>query len=241
MRGPVTSEAAEGVALMERVAAESMRAYRALVTDAAVWDFYLRATPIEHISRIPIASRPVMRTSATQVELDDLRAIPWVFAWTQTRYLVPGWYGIGGALARELAEGHEALMRRLYADWPFFRAVVENAEREMGRARLEIARHYAERSGDVNAKDIHARIAAEFESARAAILRITGRSALLENAPVMQRSIALRNPYTDVLNLIQVELLRRYRAADDDSERDVLRQMLFLSINGIAAAMQATG
>jgi phosphoenolpyruvate carboxylase len=240
-RARADAEDAEGVALMGRVAAESMRAYRALVTDDAVWDFYLGATPIEHISRIPIASRPVMRTSAAKVQLDDLRAIPWVFAWTQTRYVVPGWYGMGGALERELDNGREALMRRLYVEWPFFRAVVENAEREMGRARLEIARFYAERSGVAHATEIHARIAAEFERARAAVLRITGRGELLDNAPVIQRSIALRNPYTDVLNLMQVELMHRYRTAENDAQRDVLRQMLFLSINGIAAAMQATG
>jgi phosphoenolpyruvate carboxylase len=232
---------AEASALMDRVAAGSMRAYRALVTDEAVWDFYLRATPIEHISRIPIASRPVSRTAAEKIALDDLRAIPWVFAWTQTRYVVPGWFGIGGALGEELESGQEQLMRRLYLEWPLFRAVVDNAEREMARARLPIARYYAEQSGSTGGAEIHDLIAEEFSLARAALLRITGSRELMESVPVIRRSIELRNPYTDVLNLIQVELLRRYAHAASDSERDTLRMLIFQSINGIAAAMQATG
>ena len=110
----------------------------------------------------------------------------------------------------------------------------------MARARLDIARYYAELDEENGGIEIHERIAAEFDAARTAILRITGQSELLDASPVIQRSIALRNPYTDVLNLVQVELLRRYRDADE-AARESLRQLLFLSINGLAAAMQATG
>jgi phosphoenolpyruvate carboxylase len=230
--------------LMDDVARASMAAYRRLVEDPGLWAFYIRATPIEQISRLPIASRPVSRKAAADVQLDDLRAIPWVFAWTQTRYIVPGWYGVGAALQQAMADGRLAEMQRLYGVWPFFRAVVDNAQREMARARLAIAAHYAElAAGDDDvAAQCHGAIVRDFAAARDAILLITGQEELLDDSPVIRRSIELRNPYTDVLNLVQVELLRRYRSEDDDGEaKERVRRLLFQSINAIAAAMQATG
>ena len=268
---PQTQAAAPPVesafAIMDRIAGASMRAYRALIDDDAFWPWYVRVTPIEHISRLPIASRPVSRKSADDVAFEDLRAIPWGFAWTQTRYIVPGWYGVGSALAEVIREdGVLALLQRLHADWPFFAAVIENAEREMARARLPVAEHYARRADGMN---VHRRIADEFERSRNTLLQVTRSPALLEQSPVIRRSIELRNPYTDVLNLLQVELLERYErarsgdgveGASDDSVRrrgsdtaagsiaapagadvEELRRLLFLSINGIAAAMQSTG
>jgi phosphoenolpyruvate carboxylase len=218
-----------------------MRAYRELIDADTFWDWYIRTTPIEQISRLPIASRPVSRKNATEVAFDDLRAIPWVFAWTQTRYIVPGWYGVGRALADALkGDGRADLLRRLYQEWPFFSAVVNNAQREMARARLDIAEKYELLHDADRGTGCHERIAEDFRLAHDAILSITDQTELLSGSPVIRRSIELRNPYTDVLNLVQVELLRRYRSADE-SEREGLRQLLFLSINGIAAAMQSTG
>jgi phosphoenolpyruvate carboxylase len=140
-------------------------------------------------------------------------------------------------------------MVRLYREWPFFRAVVDNAQREMARARLTIAREYdrltvdtdaeAANRGDGPQPGFHDRLADDYRDARLAILRVTGQDELLDVDPVIQRSIQLRNPYTDVLNLLQIELLRRSRG--DEAPDDELRQALFLSINGIAAAMQSTG
>ncbi|HEX6070785.1 MAG TPA: phosphoenolpyruvate carboxylase [Longimicrobiaceae bacterium] len=231
-------------ALMDGVARESMRAYRELIDDPGFWDWYVSATPIEQISRLPIASRPVSRGSASEVDFEGLRAIPWVFAWTQARAIVPGWYGVGAALrAADGAALDSVDMTKLYREWPFFRAVVNNAEREMGRARLEIAARYAglaESAEPAEGAAFFDRIQDDFDSARARILEITGQEALLDGSPVIQKSIALRNPYTDVLNLLQLELLGRYRAADGE-EREGIRELLFLSINGIAAAMQSTG
>jgi len=225
---------ADDVALMNDISGSSMRAYRELIDDPAFWDWYVRATPIEQISRLPIASRPVSR-GAGDVDFSGLRAIPWVFAWTQTRYLVPGWYGIGAGLSA--ARGVEQLAA-LYKGWPFFQAVVDNAERELARARIEIAEYYARNAGgDV---PFHERILADFTAARAAILEITGQDELLDNSRVIQKSIALRNPYTDVLNLVQIELLRRSRVGSE-SDGEALRQLVFQSLNGIAAAMQSTG
>ncbi|HEU5211020.1 MAG TPA: phosphoenolpyruvate carboxylase [Longimicrobiales bacterium] len=228
-------------AIMDRIAQASMRAYRGLIDDQAFWPWYIRVTPIEHISRLPIASRPVSRKSAEDVAFDDLRAIPWGFAWTQTRYIVPGWYGIGSALEQLLQEdGSLDLLQRLHTSWPFLAAVIENAEREMARSRLPIAEHYARR---VDGMDLHRRIAEEFDRSSTALLRVTRSASLLERSPVIRRSIELRNPYTDVLNLLQVELLQRYDRArhTGEDETDELRRLLFLSINGIAAAMQSTG
>lgn len=241
-----TDEAGETAAddLMDRIADRSMRAYRELIDSDALWPWYIRITPIEQISRLPIASRPVSRKSADEVAFDDLRAIPWVFAWTQTRYLVPGWYGVGTALDDVMGDDDTAAqLTRLYGGWPFFRAVVDNALRELARARIEIAARYAALADndDAAGAGCHDVIAAEFERTRRTLLRVTGGTELLESSPVIRRSIELRNPYTDVLNLIQVELLHRTRVAGDDAERESLRQLLFLSINGIAAAMQSTG
>jgi phosphoenolpyruvate carboxylase len=250
--------AVEDVApLMDRVADDAMAAYRGLIDADGFWAWYTATTPIEHISRLPIASRPVSRGGGGEVAFEDLRAIPWVFAWTQARYLVPGWYGTGRALEAALqADDGRTALAGLYRDWPFFRAVVDSAQREMSRARLPIAAAY-DRLGGAGG-GFHEAIADDWERARQAILAITGDDALLGGDPVIRRSIELRNPYTDVLNLLQLELIRRSRtndgrapdasdaaSASDASEgaggEDPRGRALLLSINGIAAAMQSTG
>ena len=232
--------------LMQRMADGSMAAYRALIEDPDTWAFYTTATPIAHIAGLPLASRPISRKGVGELDFEGLRAIPWVFSWTQTRYTIPGWYGVGAGLGQALDDGEEDTLRGMRDAWPFFRAVVSDARREMGRARLPIARHYADLAAESGAPvGAHDRIAAEFARAEDALLRITGQDALLADSPVIARSIDLRNPYTDVLNLTQIELMRRWRALDDDAraapEGAALRQALFVSINGIAAAMQSTG
>jgi phosphoenolpyruvate carboxylase len=251
-------------ALMDRIASDSMAAYRRLIHARGFWEWYTTVTPIEQISRLPIASRPVSRGGA-EVAFEGLRAIPWVFAWTQTRYLVPGWYGIGAALRGLTGEGDERLehLRRLYRQWPFFAAVVDNAQREMARARLAIAAEYAGLADMGDAGDVgdvgdmgdmgemgdggagfSEWIVRDFRDAEAGILAVTGQARLLDDSAVIQKSIMLRNPYTDVLNLVQVELLRRARpaGAGEVGDGDVrLREALFLSVNAIAAAMQSTG
>ncbi|MXW64305.1 MAG: phosphoenolpyruvate carboxylase [Bacteroidetes bacterium SB0662_bin_6] len=235
--------APENVEVLDRIAGNSMKAYRALIEDSALWPWYTQITPIEQISRLPIASRPVSRGSAHEVHFESLRAIPWVFAWTQTRYTLPGWFGTGHGLASLVEEDPKMVsqLRTLFREWTFFRAVVNSAQREMARARFDISQHYRELENSSQGAHVHERIAEDFDRARDMILRITGQSELLDSNPVIQKSIFLRNPYTDVLNLLQVELIKRYRASDQEETRDALRQALFLSINGIAAAMQSTG
>jgi len=224
--------------LMARIANQSMQAYRKLIDDPTFWQWYKQLTPIEHIGSLPIASRPVSRVSASEVQFDDLRAIPWVFSWTQTRYNLPGWYGAGTAIEEEIEKDPKTLelLQAMWQSWPFFRTVIENVQLELARTRIEIARAYS----NLSESRFHDIIAAEFEKTRAAVLTITGQKRLLDNHMAIQQSIVLRNPYTDVLNLVQVELLRRW-ALRSEEQSSPLRQALFLSINGIAAAMQSTG
>ena len=224
-------------AMMEFVASESMKAYRNLIDDEKFWPWYVNVTPIEQISHLPIASRPASRKAGSEVDFEDLRAIPWNFSWIQTRYNLPGWYGMGEALNKYI-NGHQDRsdgLKERYRNWAFFRAVIDNAQVAMARARLDMAKRYASLSEGA----YHERIKHDFELAQRAILEITGQSELLDNSPVIQKSIRLRNPYTDVLNLLQTELLRRWRELPGDKSE--LRLSMFLAINGIAAAMHSTG
>ncbi len=224
--------------VMERLAHASMTAYQGLIRNPKLWRWYTEVTPIEHISRLKIASRPVSRKSADQVDFEGLRAIPWVFAWTQTRINIPGWYGTGAALADLTAPETPSLeiLQYLYREWVFFRTVVDNVQLEMARTHLLISRFY----DALSSISFFEPISEDFRKAGEAICRITGQKEVFDNAPTIKKSITLRNPYTDVLNLVQVELLRRWKAAPK-KEREELAQTLYLSINGIAAAMQSTG
>ncbi|TNE73163.1 phosphoenolpyruvate carboxylase [bacterium] len=227
--------------IMESIAHKSMQHYRSLIDHDEFWDWYSDVTPIRHISRLQIASRPVSRSKGPRVDLGSIRAIPWNFAWTQTRYNVPGWFGIGFALQSVIDEYPDALpeLQRMYKDWIFFHSIVNNAQREMSRAELNTASWYAKRNPSNLNKDFHAYIKDDFERARKALLSITKQNVLMEDAPIIRKSIALRNPYTDVLNFIQLELMNRWEV---EANRDEwLGRNILLSINGLAAAMQSTG
>ena len=228
---------------MDRVAERSRVVYRELLDDPEFWPWFLRVTPIECVSGLPIGSRPSSRGPGG-LTFDRLRAIPWVFSWTQMRAIVPGFYGAGTALAELLADEPEAgaHLQEAYGAWPFLRAVVDNALREMARSRFEISRRYVARLGEEGDREMLERIETDFDRARETLLQISGESELLDRAPVIRKSIRLRNPYTDVLNLLQIELLGRARAVSGDAEESAsLREALLSSINGVAAAMQSTG
>lgn len=227
---------------MGRLADRSMEVYRELLDDPRFWPWFLRVTPIECISGLPIGSRPTSRGGGLTFE--GLRAIPWGFSWTQIRAIVPGWYGAGTAL-HELFESEPQARDDLRAAWradPFIRAVVDNALREMARSRLDSSRLYVDRLGEEGDREFFARLERDFERGCAALLSISGEDELLDHTPVIRKSIRLRNPYTDVLNLLQVELIRRSRAEPaSDEERAALTEALLASVNGVAAAMQSTG
>ncbi|MFQ5856999.1 MAG: phosphoenolpyruvate carboxylase [Anaerolineae bacterium] len=240
---PVAGEP-EWEKMMEVLSAIAYIAYRNLVYETPGFlDYFHQATPIDVITELTIGSRPARRTEAERFE--DLRAIPWVFAWMQSRHTLPGWYGLGHALAQymqETADGLEAL-QTMYQGWLFFRAVVDNAQMALCKADMAIAARYAGLVADPElGQRVFGRIAAEHARTRDALLAITGQQALLDNEPVLQRAIRLRNPYVDPLSLVQVGLLRRLRALPENSaERETVVDALRLSIVGIAAGLKNTG
>ncbi|HZT40861.1 MAG TPA: phosphoenolpyruvate carboxylase [Chthonomonadaceae bacterium] len=245
--GSPRKERKEWRTALAAMAARSREVYRALVyDDAEFWRFYTQATPIAHISRLPIASRPVFRPGKQLVGLDELRAIPWVFAWVQSRYTLPGWYGLGSALESFSAQSPDnlALLKRMYRDWPFFKTVVDAAQLELVRAHLPTAASYAARVVPKSlGRRIHAQIAEEYDRTLDWVLQITGQAQLLSHAPVVRSTVELRNPAVRPLSNLQVALLEFWSRGLEgkEAENGPWRDALLLSIAGIAAAMQSTG
>jgi len=242
-RRPALPQAHGGAweAAMHDLSARAEQTYRTLVHDSpAMLDYFHTATPINDIGRLNIGSRPARRRATRSIT--DLRAIPWVFAWTQSRTELPGWYALGTALLDWAAEDalRWALLRTMYGEWPFFRAVIDNAQVSMGKADMPIAEVYGGLADCETCAKIYPILAAEFERTTAAILRLTGQGQLLDQAPWLQRAIRLRNPYIDPLNYIQVALLRRLRAAAG-ADAEALHEVVLLSVNGIAAGLRSTG
>lgn len=225
-------------AAMKLMADRSTAVYRDLVYgDPDFITFFHGATPIEEISRHQLGSRPARRTASSNVE--DLRAIPWVFSWTQARVLLPGWYGLGTALAAGRDAFGLDLLREMDAAWPFFDALLGNAEMALAKADRAIAERYVELVEPVEVRDrIWAAIRAEWDLTEHVLLAVTNQERLLDREPVLQRSIRRRNPYVDPLSFIQIELLRRLRS--DGATDDRLRTAL-LAINGIAGGLKNTG
>jgi phosphoenolpyruvate carboxylase len=225
-------------AAMAEMAEAATAAYRDLVYgDPEFVRFFEAATPISEIGRLQIGSRPLRRKATHRIE--DLRAIPWVFAWTQARFLLPGWYGVGTGLARGRERfGHDVL-RAMEREWPFFAATIANAEMALAKSDLSIAALYADLARDPETRErVWQRIRDEHERAIAEILRLTGQTRLLDREPVLRRSIDRRNPYVDPISFVQVGLLRRLRAAPDSA--GTLRAIL-RTVNGIAGGLKNTG
>lgn len=205
--------------------------------------YFGEATPIDAISRLNIGSRPAKRkATGANLEIAELRAIPWVFAWAQSRAGLPGWYGLGSALEGYAGEDEELWneLRSMYRDWPFFRALIDNAQLSMRQADMGIAEIYATLADDDTRAATWPRLREEFHRAEQCVLKLTGQSDLLENEPWLRRSIQLRNPYIDPMNYLQVALLRRWREAQG-AEADALREAVLLSVNGVAAGLRNTG
>ena len=229
---------------MDRLAHAAEEAFRDLVhRDPDFVEFFRSFTPVDELALLNVGSRPAKRPDSDRY-LDGLRAIPWVFAWTQNRCLLPSWYGCGTALAPMVAEpdGLE-LLRDMRARWPFFRALVSNLEMTLAKASMPIARTYLDLVPAGDARDrIWGVIEAEHDRTVRSVLAIVDTAELLDSQAVIQRSIRLRNPYVDPINLIQVELLAAYRGTpDDDPAREERSRVLARSIAGIAAALRNTG
>jgi phosphoenolpyruvate carboxylase len=216
------------------------RAYRALVYETPGFDDYFRAsTPIAEISALNIGSRPASRKPSQRIE--DLRAIPWVFSWSQCRLMLPGWYGFGAAVDAWLARHADGvdLLCEMNARWPFFRSVMSNMAMVLAKSDVAVASRYADLVADDELRrHVFGRLAGEHARTVHWVLTITGQKTLLEDNPALERSIRNRFPYLDPLNHLQIELLRRYRAGDTDQRT---QRAIWLTINGLAAGLRNSG
>ncbi len=238
---------AVGALIVDELAATSRAAYRALVhDDPGFASFFRDITPIRELSDLRLGSRPAARGRRDEAPtIDSLRAIPWTFAWSQARINLPGWYGLGHALEAYRAahgEGGMDALARLVRDWPFLSSLFDNAEMSLAKADMGVARLYAAlATGDGDDRRWDA-IETEYRRTVALLGRITGRERLLDGSPVLQRSVALRNPYVDSLSELQVRLLARLRTMPaDDPERERVLRLVQLTVNGVAAGLQSTG
>ncbi|MBF2056759.1 MAG: phosphoenolpyruvate carboxylase [Cyanobacterium sp. T60_A2020_053] len=243
--------------IMEEIAMASRRAYRNLIYEQPDFiDFFLSVTPIEEISKLQISSRPARRKSGKK-DISSLRAIPWVFSWTQSRFLLPAWYGVGTALQEFLDKEPEEnlkLLRYFYLKWPFFKMVISKVEMTLSKVDLQMASHYVEELSKDEDKErfrkLFAEIAQEYYRSRDIVLQINQQERLLDNDPELQRSVQLRNGTIVPLGFLQVSLLKRLRqyASQDKAglihfrySKDELLRGALLTINGIAAGMRNTG
>lgn len=237
------SELAEHEAIFEKAAAISVEHYRALIGDPDFPDYFAATTPIEDIPQLNIGSRPARRSGerGTRLKLEDLRAIPWVFAWTQSRQMVPGWYGAGRALVWLLREHGVERARKMRAEWPFFATTLDAIAVSLAQADMRVAARYADLLEDrTTARRLFMRIALDHGRAVRAVRHILDRPGPLDPDATLARSIELRNPYVDPLSFIQVELLRRKRAHTGKVPAELQRAIL-LTINGLAAGLRSTG
>jgi phosphoenolpyruvate carboxylase len=231
---------------MDQISENAFAAYRHFVRETEGFlDYFTQATPVEELQHLRIGSRPAKRKAGSK-SLDDLRAIPWVFGWTQSRHLLPGWLAVGTSLEQFIEQSprkHLALLRQMYAGWPFFHSTISNIEMTLAKADFQIARQYADRLPDQKlGRRIFKLLEQEYDRACRVVLQITEEKRLLETTPVLQRSIAVRNPYVDPMSYLQVELLARSREGGLSAEdQEKLLYAILLTINGIAAGMRNTG
>ena len=224
-------------AAMSLLAERSLAAYRGLVFEPADFFAYFRAvTPVDVIERMHIGSRAAARTDAEG--LNALRALPWVFAWTQSRHSIPGWYGMGSGLGAVLEKYGESVISDMLVRWPFFGYLVDDVESLLARADLEIAAIYDELA-PTGLQHFGEDIRAEYGLTVKNVLKLRGSARLLDSDPTLQRSIKLRNPYVDPMHLMQVDLLKRWRATQRNDT--ALFGALLATISGIAQGLQATG
>ncbi|MGZ0174072.1 MAG: phosphoenolpyruvate carboxylase [Planctomycetales bacterium] len=241
-----TSRTPEAVWLiaMDHLSEASFHKYRELVEHPAFLHYFDQATPISEIETLPIGSRPARRGQRTS--LSDLHAIPWTFAWTQSRHILPAWFGLGTAV-RSFVDTRDtdwATVRAMYAEWPMFRALIDNAELALAKADMQIAHSYAALTSDPHSSEVWQQVSAEFERSRGAILLIKQNTELLADIGWLKTSVMNRNPYVDPLNLAQISILRRLRDNElvaGTSADTELTNLVRLSIQGIAAGLRTTG
>ena len=236
-------ESERAYAILDDLAARGRRAYSELVheTDGFV-EYFTTSTPLSEIGELNIGSRPASRKQTQQIS--DLRAIPWVLAWSQSRVMLPGWYGTGSAFAEWIGDDEESprrleVLRDYYQRWPFFSSVLSNMAQVLAKSDLGVAHRYSQLVPDEALRErVFGKIVAEHRLTIAMHAAITGDDDLLADNPALKRSVYNRYPYLEPLNLIQVELLRRYRAGDDSRE---VRRGILITMNGLATALRNSG
>jgi phosphoenolpyruvate carboxylase len=222
---------------MECFATEAHDSYRKLATDPGLVPYFLSSTPVEELGKMNIGSRPSRRPGGVG-GVDDLRAIPWVFGWTQTRQIVPGWFGVGSGLRQARADGYEDLLLQMAEEWSFVATFISNVEMTLFKTDLEISESYVKELVDPEHRYVLDVIREEYEITIEEVLALKGTSELLEDSALLQRTLSVRDIYLDPINYLQVSLLARNRAGEESPELD---RALLLTVNGIAAGMRNTG
>ena len=238
-RPPAAAGGYRGVA--DRIDLAACAAFRGLVEADGFAEWFARISPLGEIGGLRIGSRPAKRglSAAPAMDLADLRAIPWVFAWSQTRINLPGWFGLGSGLAAIEADPDGTdVLRRAYREWPLFGVLLDNAEMSLAKTDRPIAARYLALGGR---DDLTALVLAEYDLTKRLVLAVTGHGRLLADRPVLSRAVALRDPYVDALSYLQLRALAALRGPVEQSDREQLERLLLLTVNGVAAGLQNTG